>query len=153
VAVRTRDGTETIIPNEILMANPVTNWTHSDKRTRRRIPVGISYDSDVDLARRLCIEAAQETPRVLRDPPVACLMRAFGDSSIDLELRFWISDPENGVANVSSEIMLKIWRSFKEHGIEVPYPQQDIRMRTPVEMRAPDAQPEDSADTAATSGS
>lgn len=134
VAVRTRDGTETLIPNEILMANPLTNWSHSDKPTRRRVPVGISYGSDVELARRLCIEAVQEVPRILTIPAPNCLMRGFGDSSIDLELRFWIDDPENGVANVASEVMLKIWEKFQRNGIEVPYPQQDLNVKTPVRI-------------------
>ena len=130
VAVRTRDGTETLIPNEVLIASPVTNWTHSDKPTRRRIPVGVAYDTDIELARKLCLEAADETPRVMKDPVANCLMRAFGTNSIDLELRFWINDPENGVANVASEIMLRMWHKFKDNGIEVPFPQHDIRMRT-----------------------
>lgn len=130
VAVRTRDGTETLIPNEVLVASPLTNWSHSDKPTRRRVPVGISYDSDVELARRLCLEAAREVPRVLDFPAANCLMRGFGDSSIDLELRFWIDDPENGVANVASEVLLKIWHAFQEHGIEVPYPQQDLHVKS-----------------------
>lgn len=134
VSVRTRDGTETLIPNEVLMANPLTNWSHSDKPTRRRIPVGVSYGSDVELARRLCLEAADECQRVLSDPKANCLMRAFGDSSIDLELRFWINDPENGVANVASELMLNIWKKFQENDIEVPYPQQDVHMRNAVRI-------------------
>ena len=135
VAVLTRDGTEALIPNEVLMANPLTNWSHSDKPTRRRIPVGISYDSDVELARRLCTEAAADVARVLGYPQPRCLMRGFGDSSIDLELRFWIDDPENGVSNVASDVLLGIWARFQEHGIEVPYPQHDLRMRTDVAVR------------------
>ncbi|MEY8099386.1 mechanosensitive ion channel family protein [Falsihalocynthiibacter sp. S25ZX9] len=134
VSVRTRDGTEALIPNEVLIANTVTNWSHSDKTTRRRIPVGVSYDADIELARQLCIDAANEVPRVLKFPKTACLMRGFGDSSINLELRYWIDDPENGVANVASDILVLIWEKFKENGIEVPYPQHDIRMRTDVQM-------------------
>lgn len=117
VAVRTRDGTEALIPNEVLIANPVTNWSHSDKPTRRKIEVGVAYDTDLELARQLCLQAADSVTRVLKDPKPNCLMRGFGDSSLDLELRFWISDPENGVANVSSEVMLKIWENFQENGI------------------------------------
>lgn len=137
VAVRTRDGTETLIPNEILMANPLTNWSHSDKPTRRRVPVGVSYDSDVELARSLCLEAAKEVPRILSLPAPNCLMRGFGDSAIDLELRFWIDDPENGVANVASEVMLKIWHKFQSNGIEVPYPQQDLHIKSPLRIDQP----------------
>jgi small-conductance mechanosensitive channel len=137
VSVLTRDGTETLIPNEVLMANPLTNWSHSDKPVRRRIPIGISYESDVELARTLCVDAALEVPRVLRDPPPRCLMRGFGDSSIDLEVRLWIDDPENGVANVASDVLLGVWRRFQEHGIVVPYPQRDLHLRSSVVLEAP----------------
>ena len=136
VAVRTRDGTETLIPNEVLIANTVTNWTHSDKPMRRRIPVGVSYDTDIELARNLCLDAADEVPRVLKFPKTACLVRGFGDSSINLEVRFWIDDPENGVANVASEIIVLIWDKFKKNGIEIPYPQHDLRMRTSVPIQS-----------------
>lgn len=142
VAVRTRDGTDTLIPNDVLIANPLTNWSHSDRPTRRRIPVGIAYGADVELARRLCLEAAQGVERVLRYPAPNCLMRGFGDSAIDLELRFWIDDPENGVANVTSEILLRIWAAFQDHGVEVPFPQRDVHLRTGLAL-APDAGPED----------
>lgn len=137
VSVLTRDGTETLIPNEVLMANPLTNWTHSDKPVRRRVPVGISYESDVELARKLCVDAALDVPRVLRHPPPQCLMRGFGDSSIDLETRFWIDDPQNGVANVASDVLLGTWRRFQEHGIEIPYPQRDLRLRSSVVLDTP----------------
>ncbi|MEM9969114.1 MAG: mechanosensitive ion channel domain-containing protein [Pseudomonadota bacterium] len=134
VSVLSRDGTETLIPNEVLIANPVTNWSHSDKVTRRRMPVGIAYDADVDLALQLCIEAAGEVERVLSVPKPNCLMREFGDSSINIELRFWINDPENGVANVTSDVMRKVWRKFKENGIEVPFPQRDLNVKGAVRL-------------------
>lgn len=130
VAVRTRDGTEALIPNEMIVSSALTNWSHSDRVTRRKIPVGISYDSDVELARRLCLDAAAQVPRVLSHPKSVCLMKGFGDSSVDLELRFWINDPENGVSNVASDVLLKIWASFQEHGIEVPFPQRDLHLRS-----------------------
>jgi len=134
VSVRTRDGTETLIPNEMLIANPVTNWSHSDKVTRRRLPVGIAYGADVKLAISLCIEAAGEVERVLKDPLPNCLMREFGDSSINIELRFWINDPENGVANVTSAVMLKVWEKFQENDIEVPFPQRDLNVKGTVQV-------------------
>ncbi|MEM9343694.1 MAG: mechanosensitive ion channel domain-containing protein [Pseudomonadota bacterium] len=129
VSVLTRDGTETLIPNEILMANPLTNWSYSDKAVRRRVPVGIAYDADVELARQLCVEAAGEVGRVLMHPEPRCLMRGFGDSSIDLELRFWINDPENGVANVTSDVLLRMWTKLRDNGIEIPFPQRDLNVR------------------------
>ncbi|MGZ2259998.1 mechanosensitive ion channel family protein [Roseobacter sp. A03A-229] len=137
VSVRTRDGTETLIPNEVLVSNPVTNWSHSDKVTRRKMPVGIAYDADVGLALKLCIEAAGETNRILKDPKPNCLMREFGDSSINIELRFWINDPENGVANVTSDVMLRVWEKFQTNGVEVPFPQRDLNVKGTVEVETP----------------
>jgi small-conductance mechanosensitive channel len=77
---------------------------------------------------RLMVAAAAGTSRVLADPKPVCQLKNFGDSAIDMELRFWISDPENGVANVSSAVRLAIWDTFKKNGIEIPFPQRDVHM-------------------------
>ncbi len=130
VSVRTRDGTETLVPNETLISNPVTNWSYSDRTVRRKLPVGVSYNCDIELARRLCLEAAAGCGRVLTQPPPACLLKGFGDNSVDLELRIWIGDPEGGVSNVASEVFLNVWRLFKENDIEIPYPQRDLHIRS-----------------------
>lgn len=130
VSVRTRDGTETLVPNETLISNPVTNWSYSDRRVRRKLPVGVSYDCDVEHARALCLEAAANCKRVLQTPPPACLLKGFGDNSVDLELRIWVGDPEGGVSNVASEVYLNVWRLFKEHDIEIPFPQRDLHIRS-----------------------
>ena len=84
--------------------------------------------SDVRQAMELCIEAAKGVERVLETPTPVCLLKGFGDSSIDLELRFWIRDPRNGTANVRSEVMLGIWDRFREHAIELPFPQRDLHI-------------------------
>lgn len=131
-AVRTRDGTETLIPNETFIDSPVTNWTHTNKAVRRKLPVGVSYDTDVEKAIELCIEAAADTSRVLKVPKPVCLVRGFGDSSVDLELRFWINDPEGGVANVSSLVYLEVWRKFQAENIEIPFPQRDLNIRSSI---------------------
>jgi small-conductance mechanosensitive channel len=131
VSVLTRDGVEHLIPNEDLIANRVENWSHSNDLLRLRLPVGVHYRSDVPRAMELCLEAAAETPRVLAEPKSVCLLRGFGDSSVDLELRFWINDPMNGRANISSQILLGIWKKFHENDIEIPYPQRDLHVRTP----------------------
>ena len=128
VSVSTRDGIEHLIPNEDLITQRVTNWSYSDDRVRLHVAVGIGYLCDVREAMRLCVEAAKAVKRVLETPAPICLLKAFGDSSIDLELRFWIRDPRNGTANIRSEVMLGIWDSFREHGIEFPYPQRDIHL-------------------------
>lgn len=128
VSVITRDGKEHLIPNEDLITQKVVNWSYSDTNVRIKVPVGISYDSDVNLAMTLLVEAAMETPRVLESPAPRCLLMGFGDNSISLELRIWASDPNNGVANLKSAVMLKVWNKFHESGISFPYPQRDVHM-------------------------
>ena len=127
-------GTETLIPNELLMSNPVTNWSFSNKQVRRGIPVGVSYNTDVERAIELCVEGASACRRVLSDPAPRCLVRGFGDNSVDLEVRFWLNDPEDGVANISSEIYLEIWKRFQANGIEIPFPQRDLHLRSGFEF-------------------
>ena len=130
VSVLTRDGIEHLIPNEELITNRVENWSYSQSLLRIRKTVGIHYKSDVRKAIKLCLEAADETPRILKDPPAVCHMQDFADSSVNLEIRFWIDDPMNGRANVISPLLLKIWDKFHEHGIEIPYPQRDLHLRS-----------------------
>lgn len=131
VSVITRDGTEHLIPNETMITNRVENWTHSNNRVRLKMPVGVHHKTDLHQAIRLCVEACQQTPRVLSLPAPACLLRELGDNALELEVRFWIEDAANGISNVRSEILLKIWAAFRENGIELPYPQRDIHLRTP----------------------
>ena len=126
----TRDGIEHLIPNEELITQRVENWSHSNNRLRLRIPVGIHYRSDVRLAIRLCIEAAAAVPRVIKEPKSVCLLKGFGDSSVDLELRIWIEDPQNGVSNVKSMVLLLVWDKFHAHDIEIPFPQRDLHIRS-----------------------
>ena len=130
VSVATRDNTEYLIPNEDLITNQVINWSFSDKLVRLKIVVGVSYDSDVHEVMRLMMAAATSVPRVMATPKPVCQLKNFGDSSIDMELRIWISDPENGIANVGSLVRIAIWDMFKEHRIEIPFPQQDIHIKS-----------------------
>ena len=135
VSVVTRDGIEHLIPNEDLITNRVENWSYSNNLLRLRAPIGISYAADVRLAIRLCLDAARAAPRVLGQPEPVCLVTGFGESSVDLELRFWIDDPQAGTANVRSVVLLGVWDRFHEHGIEIPFPQRDLHIRTPAELR------------------
>ena len=130
VSVKTRAGTETLIPNEILISNPVTNWSFSDRFVRRDLMIGVAYETDVEAAQALCIAAARKAPRVLQEPEPACLIKGFGDSSVDFQLRFWITDPEAGVANVESDVYLEVWKSFRDNNIEIPFPQRDLHIRS-----------------------
>jgi len=135
VSVVTRDGKEHLIPNEQLMTEPVENWSYSSRNVRVHVPVGVSYDSDLALAQRLMIEAASTAPRVLAQPKPTVWLTGFGDSSVDHEVMVWISDPEAGVGNVRSEILNRLWVAFKEHNIEIPYPQRDVHIRSTVPAR------------------
>lgn len=128
--VRTRDGTDTLFPNETFIANPVTNWSHGNTLVRQKLPISVSYDADVEQAVALCVEAADEHGRVLKSPAPVCLMVGFGESSINLQLRFWLDDPQAGLRNIASSIYLAIWRKFRDNGIEIPYPQRDIHIRS-----------------------
>jgi small-conductance mechanosensitive channel len=129
-SVITRDGTEHLIPNEDLITQHVINWSFSNNFVRIKIPIGVSYNADPHQCIQLILDAANSVDRVLTEPKMNCNVMGFGDSSIDLELRFWISDPANGVANVKSQVLLNIWDSFKEHNIEIPFPQRDLHIRS-----------------------
>lgn len=138
VSVITRDGIEHLIPNEHLISTPVENWSYTDRNVRQRLPIGVSYGCDLKKAIALAIEATQDFERVLKDPEPRCLVKGFGDSSVDLELRVWIQDAERGVSNIKSEIYLKIWDLYHEHGIEIPFPQRDLHVKGPLEVSVRD---------------
>ena len=127
-SVITRDGKEHLIPNEDLITNRVINWSFSDRNVRVRVPIGISYSANPREAIKLCLDSANASSRTLQHPEAKCLVTGFGENSIDLELRFWIDDPSNGVGNIRSEVLLGIWDRFKENGIEIPFPQRDVRI-------------------------
>ncbi len=131
VGVRDRDGGEMLGPNQQLISNAVINWSYTDPRIRLKLPVRVSYRDDPELALQILLTACEGQRRVLRDPePVSRLMH-FGESGIELELRFWISDPQEGVNNVRSEVNRAIWRLFKQHGISIPVSQREIVVRHP----------------------
>ncbi|MFN7087395.1 MAG: mechanosensitive ion channel family protein [Burkholderiales bacterium] len=128
VVVRSLNGVEAIIPNETIITSMVLNHSYSDRRVRVALPLQISYRSDLETAMRVMVEAARRSPRVLADPAPGALVLRFADSGIDLELGVWIEDPQQGTMGLRSEIYLEIWREFKRHGIEIPYPQREIRL-------------------------
>lgn len=121
-------GTEFIVPNETLIGSTVQNQTYSDKQLRLTTAVGVAYDSDLDLAVRLMLEAAAAHPRVLDAPAPKVFLTQFADSSINLELGFWIDDPEGGKGNIVSDINFAIWRIFKAKGVAIPFPQREVRV-------------------------
>lgn len=125
-SVITRDGKEHLIPNEMLITDKVVNWSYSNKDVRVKRRLRVEYESDLRQAVELVCEGAAATARVLQSPAPKCLVMEFGDEAIELEVRFWINDPENGVSNVSSEVLLNVWDKFKEHGIDIPLRHEDV---------------------------
>jgi small-conductance mechanosensitive channel len=128
VSVVTRDGVEHMIPNETLITERVENWTHTNSHTRLKIPVRVHYETDVHKAIDICVRAACGIERVLEQPECKCLLVAFGENGLELEVRIWIGDAHNGVQNVKSAVLLKIWEMFREAGIRVPLPQRDVHV-------------------------
>ena len=123
VVVKSSDGREAIIPNDTLITQTVLNHTHSDSKVRLATVVQIDYGSDVEAALRVLLDAAAASPRVLKDPPAAALLARFADSGIELQLGFWIADPENGSQNVISELNLAILRGLNAAGVGLAFPQ------------------------------
>ncbi|HZD26719.1 MAG TPA: mechanosensitive ion channel domain-containing protein [Alphaproteobacteria bacterium] len=134
-SIITRDATEHLIPNEDLITQRVVNWSFTSKQVRQHASIGIAYTADLHKAMALCEQAALDTPRVLNVPAPRCLLTGFGDSSVDLQLRYWINDPEEGISNLRSDVLLRVWDLFHEHGIEIPYPQRDLHLRSPAVVR------------------
>ncbi|RIV88075.1 mechanosensitive ion channel protein [Aurantiacibacter zhengii] len=129
ISVVTRDQTEYLIPNENLMINQVVNWSYSSREVRVKAAVGVSYDSDLDLVTELLYKAVEETPRILKTPKPRVNIMAFGNSSVDFEVRFWITDPEGGLANIRSDVYQRVWQLFRENDVEIPFPQRDLNLR------------------------
>lgn len=132
VSILTRDGKEHLIPNETLITEPVENWSYSDNKVRVRVPIGVSYNSDIHQVKRLLLGVAASIPRILKHPAPNCLIIGFGDSSVDFEMRVWIEDPANGIRNLRSAVYEAVWDVFKEHNIEIPFPQRDLHIRSTV---------------------
>jgi len=128
VVVRALDGREAIIPNELLIATTVLNHSYSNRHIRLALDLQVAYQSDLQRAMQLMEQIASKHARVLADPPPAAFLLRFADRGIDLQLGVWIDDPENGMLGIRSDLYLDIWRAFQEAGIEIPYPQREVRI-------------------------
>lgn len=128
IVVKSADGTEALIPNETLISSTVLNHSYTSREVRLAIPIQVSYDSPVEEAMGLMEQVAKKHPRALESPAPRAFLKGFGDNGIDLELGLWIKDPEEGQADLRSEINLALWRVFRDAGIEIPYPQRDVRI-------------------------
>jgi small-conductance mechanosensitive channel len=133
-SVVSRDGRAYLIPNEDFITQRVVNWTFSNDQVRNDVKFGVSYGSDPHRVRAAAIAAAASVERVLKEPAPTCHLTEFGESSLDLTLRFWIRDPNDGLGTVRSAVMFALWDAFKRDGIEFPFPQRDVTMKEPVRV-------------------
>jgi small-conductance mechanosensitive channel len=126
--LRGQTGVEVIVPNEMLVGSIITNETLSDPKVRLATQVQVAYGTDLERALAILVAAARVQPRVLVDPPTKGFVTAFAESGINLEVGYWIGDPEDGTMQIKSDTLLAIWKAFKAEGIEIPFPQREVRM-------------------------
>jgi potassium efflux system protein len=127
--IQTFDRAEIVVPNSDLIASQVINWTLGDRNIRLIIPVGVAYGSDVETVMRVLTEVATQNRRVLKDPQPMVLFLNFGESSLDFQLRVWIED-FNDRRIIQSELIMEIDRRFRTEGVEIPFPQRDVHLRS-----------------------
>ncbi len=129
IILRKQDGTEIIIPNETMITDVVINHTSAAYKAKVPIPVQVSYESDLDLAIRLLKEIGRTHERTIKDETaIDVTIKSFGQSGIDLVLALWVVNPEEATAKLQSDIYYAIWQRFKANNIQIPYPQQDVRI-------------------------
>ena len=117
------------------MTQKIENLSYDDNLVRLNIPIGISYGSDLNKAITCAVQAAMSINRILKIPEPKCLVREFGDSTVNIELRVWIDDPRNGIANVKDAVLLAVWDSFHANGIEIAFPQRDLHLKSAVPLK------------------
>jgi small-conductance mechanosensitive channel len=127
--VRAANGVEALVPNELLLNQAVQNFSFGDKNGNGITHIRVAYNTDVDEAMQIMLDAAHAQPRVLKTPESTVTLKEFGVDGIDLELTFWVPDPEAGTDVLRSDVNRAIWKAFKEAGIQVPFPQREVRVR------------------------
>ena len=128
--ILTNDNITIIVPNSDFMNTPVINWSHNDRSIRLNMEIGVSYKEDPERVREIVLEVANNNEGVLKTPTPKLLFIKYGDSSLDFILRFWTSDYINRPTYFKSELYYDIFKKFKEHNIEIPYPQRDIHLKS-----------------------
>ncbi len=128
--VVTNDNISVIVPNSSFISEPVVNWSHGDPKVRINIPVGIAYGSDVDKFRTLMTKVVLAHPQVLNEPAPNIFFIGFGDSSLDFELGVWTAEMLQNPKRFRSEIYYAVEKALGENGIEIPFPQRDLHIRS-----------------------
>ncbi len=127
--IETLDQSEIIVPNSQIIQEKVTNWTLSTSISRVVVPVGVAYGSNVPLVLRVLLEAGGNHPLTLPEPKPSAIFIGFGQSSLDFELRLWVGDVTQRLV-VRSELLQTIDQRFREEGVEIPFPQRDLHLRS-----------------------
>ncbi len=136
--VLTNDNIAIIVPNSKFITENVVNWKYNDGKVRFRIPVGVAYGSDVRLVEKVLLEVADAAKDVMKNPPPVVRLMAFGDSALEFELRVWSETQVHRKGVLKSAINLAICDKFREHNIEIPFPQRDLHIRSgAIEVKSP----------------
>ncbi len=128
--VKTNDNITIIVPNSKFIEENVINWNYENSVIRFRVPIGVAYDSDVKLVKKLLLEVADENVDVLKEPKSAVRLMKFGDSSIDFQLWVWTKEKLHRKAVLISNLNFAIWEKFSANDIEIPFPQTDLHIRS-----------------------
>ncbi|SCY12754.1 mechanosensitive ion channel family protein [Nitrosospira sp. Nsp13] len=134
VVLKVDDGTEALIPNDTFITSTVISQTYSDHRIRLILPIQIGYASPVEAAMKIMLDAAKKQQQILTDPEPMVILKEFADSGINLELIIWVEDPEGGALRLRSSLNLEIWTEFQKYGIEIPFPQREVRLVRPAKL-------------------
>lgn len=129
VTIRTFDNTEIIVPSSFLASSMVMNWTKSDPTVRRKITIGVSYNSDPKHVERILLEEAKKHAAVLSQPEPFVVFREMGESALIFDIFFWVDQTKVNPLRVQSDLNFSIWYRFREEGIEIPYPQIDVHIK------------------------
>jgi small-conductance mechanosensitive channel len=128
--IQTNDNISIIVPNSEFISSRVINWSHNDRNIRFRLPVGVSYNEDPELVKKLLLEVAHNNPNVLEKPAPKVLFEGFGESSLDFELAVWTGTHADKPRILKSELYFDIFKIFKQNAIEIPFPQRDLHLRS-----------------------
>ncbi len=134
--VVTNDNISVIVPNSEFISSTVINWSHHDRNVRFNFPVDVSYKEDPEKVKQLLLEVADKNPGVLKSPAPDVLFEEFGDSSLNFNLRVWTNEYINRPGVLKSQLYFEIFKKFKEHGVEIPFPQRDVHIKNGLNITA-----------------
>jgi small-conductance mechanosensitive channel len=129
--VLTNDNISVIVPNSEFISSKVINWSHNDRNVRFNFPVGVSYKEDPEVIKRILLSVADQNHSVLKKPAPDIIFDEFGDNSLNFVLRVWTTEYIQTPQVLKSHLYFEIFNRFHEEGIEIPFPQRDIHIKSP----------------------